>query len=54
MTKGTVYAGIFAKMCRSLHGGSTELVTAGCLDWEEDIPLEEQGNAADANGKEGC
>lgn len=23
------------------------LVTVGCLDWEEDIPLEEQGNASD-------
>ena len=23
------------------------LVTVGCLDWEEDIPPEEQGNASD-------
>ena len=47
MTKGTVYAGIFAKMCAVCMAAVLSLVTVGCLDWEEDIPPEEQGNASD-------
>lgn len=47
MTKGTVYAGIFAKCAAVCMAAVLSLVTVGCLDWEEDIPPEEQGNASD-------
>ncbi len=44
MTKGTVFLRKCVAVCMA---AVLSLVTVGCLDWEEDIPPEEQGNASD-------
>lgn len=39
---------VFLRKCAAVCMAAVlSLVTVGCLDWEEDIPLEEQGNASD-------
>lgn len=39
---------VFLQKCAAVCMAAVlSLVTVGCLDWEEDIPLEEQGNASD-------
>lgn len=39
---------VFLRRCAAVCMAAVlSLVTVGCLDWEEDIPLEEQGNASD-------
>ena len=38
---------VFLRKCAAVCMAAVlSLVTVGCLDWEEDIPLEEQGNAS--------
>ena len=39
---------VFLRKCAAVCMAAVlSLVTVGCLDWEEDIPPEEQGNASD-------
>ena len=39
---------VFLRKCAAVCMAAVlSLVSVGCLDWEEDIPLEEQGNASD-------